>query len=273
MLKNFRKTVYLFLFCLISMLCFSQEKRLNGIILVDFLNEYPQGVVITNRTTKVYSISDLSGSFQINASLGDTLLLQGTFLEDRKFVVRASSFTYNPLVIHMNHDVIKLEDMIVKAPLTGDLQKDIKSVEVRDDVEKLYANLGIDIRTLDMDPKERKEDMIPKLGPIPIPTSLNVEALYKSISGYYRRMENLNQYERLERRLWDVKEYLGTKYFENILNVPENEIREFLLFCYDQSNGEYESFYLQKDYLSIDRILRKFAPAYLQRIKERGSVE
>lgn len=269
MQQVFGRFFWIFLIFSIPKMVSAQEGALRGLIVVDFRDMDAEGVLITNRTTKISAISDMTGSFSIQVSVGDTLFLQGAFLEDRKFVVRKNSFTYNPLVIHMNQEVIALKDLIVKAPLTGDLQKDIKSVKIRDDVEKLYKNLGIDIRTLDMKPKEKKADVLPKIAGIPIPTSLNIEALYKSISGYYRRMENLNQFERLEQRLNDVKAYLGVTYFEEIIGIPENEIHGFLLYVYDHSGRKYESYYLQEDYLSMDHLLRSKAELYRKRLKKR----
>lgn len=244
---------------------FSQVKTIKGMIVVDFKSETPEGVWVINTKSDKYAITDLTGSFQIKAETGDTLLLQGSFLQERKFVVRESSFNYDPLVLHMNYEVVTLQDLVVKPPLTGDLKKDISSVKIRDDVEKIYANLGIDIRTLDMEPKEKREAVMPAI------TALNVEAVYKVLTGYYRRMENLNQFERLERRLTEVKDYLGVKYFAETLQVPENEIHGFLLYAYDHSDHKYESYYLQGDYLSLDHLFRSLAPEFRQRLKVRDN--
>lgn len=248
----------------------AQEKTIHGMIVVDFKTETPEGVFVTNLTSGKYDVTDLTGSFKINAAEGDTLFLRGLYLQDRKFAVRKSSFQHNPLVIHMNYEVITLQDLVVKAPLTGNLQNDVKSVKIRDDQEKLYANLGIDIRTLDMVPKEKKEEIVP-LGVIPIPTSLNVEALYKSLTGYYRRMENLNQFEKLEKRLNDVRDYLGIKYFQQTLGIRESDIHGFLLYAYDHSDNNYEYYYLNQDYLNMDKLLRSLAPEFRTRIEQRDS--
>ena len=267
MQQIFVRNFSIILFLLAPFVLLGQQKTLKGMIVVDFKSDTPEGVWIINTTSGVYSVSDLTGSFQIKAAVGDTLHLQGSFLQDRKFYVRSSSFNHDPLVIHMNYEVVMLEDLVVKAPLTGDLRKDIASVKIRDDVEKIYANLGIDIRTLDMDPKEKREAVLPAI------TSLNVDALYKVVTGYYRRMENLNQFERLEKRLIDVREYLGVKYFDQVIGIPENEIRGFLLYAYDHSDMMYETYYLQQDYLSLDHLFRSLAPEFRKRLEIRDAAE
>lgn len=267
--NNFLSVVFTLAILMFSPQGKAQEKDLKGLIVIDFNNTEGNDILITNQNTKVTAISDLTGSFKIKATVGDTLAFNGYFLEPRKFYVKKSSFDFDPLIIHMNQEIIELEDLIVKKPLTGDIEKDVKSVKIKDDIENLYKSLGIDIRTLDMEPREKKEDVIPKLGSIPIPISLNVEALFKSITGYYRKMETLRKFEKLETRLNGVKEHFGIKYFEETLGIPENEIRGYLLYCYDTSGGSYELYFKQKDFLSIDSILREKAKSFRKRLEER----
>lgn len=270
MLNKYIKYLFIISFGLLQMHSIAQEKLLSGLVVVDFRDDFPQEVLITNLRTQVFSKSGMAGSFRVNAQIGDTLLFQGDYLVDRKFVVRESTFDLKPLVIHMNYEVITLSDVVARPPLTGDLLKDINSVKIRDDVEKVYANLGIDIRTLDMDPKEQQEAIIP-LGIIPIPTSLNIEALYKSFTGYYRRMDNLNQFEKLDKRITDVMEYLGTPYFESVLGIPEEDIRGFLLYTHDHSDNLYEFYYGQSDYLSLAELFKEKAPAFKRRLEIRDA--
>lgn len=271
MLNKYIKYFFIIAFCTLQVQILAQEKMLSGVIVVDFRDDYPEGILITNKSTKMYSTSGLAGSFRIDAKVGDTLLFQGSYLIDREFVVRKSTFNLKPFVIHMNYEVITLSDVIVRPPLTGDLSKDINTVKIRDDVEKVYANLGIDIRTLDMVPQERQETILPRLGGIPIPTSLNVEALYKSLTGYYRRMENLNQFEKLDKRIVDVKQYLGSDFFVNTLQIPEADIRGFLLYSYDHSDGRYESYYLQSDFLSLAALFRETSINFKRRLQIRDA--
>ena len=103
MLNNFIKYLVITSFCLLSSQVLAQEKYLNGMIVVDFNDDYPQGVVITNKRTKVYSISDITGSFKVHAQVGDTLLFQAPFLVDRKFVVRASTFDLYSQEIYLEY--------------------------------------------------------------------------------------------------------------------------------------------------------------------------
>ncbi|MXV38786.1 hypothetical protein GO491_08910 [Flavobacteriaceae bacterium Ap0902] len=248
----------------------AQEQKINGLIVIDFKDQHPEGVMVTNKQSHTSVLTDISGSFTIKASIGDTLYFKGPFLEDRRLPIKTIHFSYDPLIVHMNMEVIQLADIIVRPPLTGDLKKDMSSVKRRNEIEQVYANLGIDIRTLDMQPEEKREDIIPKIGGIPIPTSVNVGALVKSINGDYRRMENLRAYESLDAKLVFIKEYFGEKYFNQDLGIVTSDIREFLLFLYGKEKYAYDLYYSQQDFLSIDQMMRNYAEEFRRRVKIRN---
>ncbi|MGI9527641.1 MAG: hypothetical protein ACR2MS_11085 [Weeksellaceae bacterium] len=265
----YKKIVYTF--CLLVGMVHSmqaQEGTINGLIVIDFKDENPEGVVVTNKQTNKAVISSLTGSFKIQASVGDTLYFKGSFLEERKLAVRNVHFKYNPVIVHMNHEVITLEDIVVRPPLTGDLNKDIASVKRNEEIEELYARLGIDIRTRDIDPKEKEEDIIPKWGGIPIPTSINVQALYKSLTGYYRKMENLNKFETLDKQLKEVIDYFGEDYFTQTLGIKKGKSLEFMLYLYGLDPQKYQLYYQQNEFLSLDQLMRTHASQFNLRLKQ-----
>lgn len=273
MFKNTSKTYFILsiVYLLLSInLCFSQERNtIKGLVVVDFNREISENVFVTNLNTNITSETDISGYFTIKANVGDALLLKSSFLKTRKFYVKESSFNFNPLIIHMNFEIIELDELIIRKPLTGNLRDDIKQVKINQDVEKIYANLGIDIRTLDMKPKEKKEGLLPKVFGIPIPVSLNIEALYKSFTGYYRRMENLKNFEELDKKLKYIQSYLGQNFFINQLKIPKEDIYGFLLYISYYYKDEFDTYYLNKNYLNMRYFLNNKSKEFIKRLKER----
>lgn len=273
MLKNILKSYFLLsiVFLLLSFnLCFAQERQtIKGLVVVDFNREIAENVFVTNLNTNITSETDITGYFTIKAEVGDALLLQSSFLKTRKFYVKESSFNFDPLIIHMNFEIIELDELIIRKPLTGDLREDIKQVKINQDVEKIYANLGIDIRTLDMEPKEKKESLLPKVFGIPIPVSLNIDALYKTFTGYYRRMENLSKFEELDKKLKYIQNYLGEDFFVNQLEIPKEDIYGFLLYVSYYSKDEFNAYYLNKNYLNMRYLLNNKSKEFIKRLKER----
>lgn len=273
MLKNISKSYFLLsiVFLLLSFnLCFSQERQtIKGLVVVDFNREIAENVFVTNLNTNITSETDITGHFTIKAEVGDALLLQSSFIKTRKFYVKESSFNFDPLIIHMNFEIIELDELIIRKPLTGDLREDIKQVKINQDVEKIYANLGIDIRTLDMESKEKKESLLPKVLGIPIPVSLNIDALYKTFTGYYRRMENLSKFEELDKKLKYIQNYLGEDFFVNQLEIPKEDIYGFLLYVSYYSKDEFNAYYLNKNYLNMRYLLNNKSKEFIKRLKER----
>lgn len=265
---NFLLSIVFFLLSI--NLSFSQERQtIKGLVVVDFKKEIAENVFITNLNTNITSETDISGRFTIKAEEGDTLLLQSSFLKTRKFYVKESSFRFNPLIIHMNFEIIELDELIIRKPLTGNLREDIKQVKINQDVEKIYANLGIDIRILDMEPKEKKESLLPKVFGIPIPVSLNIDALYKTFTGYYRKMENLNSFKDFDKKLKYIQSYLGDDFFVNQLEIPKEDIYGFLLYVSHYSKDEFDTYYLNKNYLNMRYLLNNRSKEFIKRLKER----
>lgn len=248
----------------------AQQKNISGLVVVDFSEIKAEGIYIENRRTKITSVTDISGHFQIEVQLGDTLLFHSPFVVSRKFTMTPVAFNKHPLIVHIHQEVIELADLVVKPELTGYLEKDIKTVEINNDIEDLYKKLGIDIRVLDIEPKEKRAKVFPRLGSIPIPTSLNIESIYKNFSGYYRRMENLDKYEKLEDKLNGVKDYLGNDFFKDDLKIPEQSIREFLEYTDGNSDGKYDLFFKQQDYLNMERLLEVKSDSFKKRLRQRG---
>lgn len=273
MLKNTSKSYFLLsiVFFLLSInLSFAQERQtIKGLVVVDFNKEFAENVFITNLNTNITSETDISGHFTIKATVGDALLLQSSFLKTRKFYVKESSFNFDPLIIHMNFEIIELDELIIRKPLTGNLREDIKQVKVNQDVEKIYANLGIDIRILDMEPKEKKESLLPKVFGIPIPVSLNIEALFKTFTGYYRRMEDLRKFVELDNKLKYIESYLGEDFFVDHLEIPKEDIYGFLLYVSYYYKDEFDTFYLNKNYLNMRYLLNNKSKEFIKRLKER----
>lgn len=265
---NFLLSIVFFLLSI--NLSFSQERQtIKGLVVVDFKKEIAENVFITNLNTNITSETDISGRFTIKAEEGDTLLLQSSFLKTRKFYVKESSFRFNPLIIHMNFEIIELDELIIRKPLTGNLREDIKQVKINQDVEKIYANLGIDIRVLDIEPKEKQESLLPKVFGIPIPVSLNIDALYKTFTGYYRKMENLNSFKELDKKLKYIQSYLGEDFFVNQLEIPKEDIYGFLLYVSYYSKDEFDTYYLNKNYLNMRYLLNNKSKEFIKRLKER----
>lgn len=244
-----------------------------GQVIVDFTTLPSVDVYVTNKRTQITAKTGISGTFRLEARVQDTLLLYAPFLESRRFVVTQRSLELKPVMIHMNQELVQLSDVIAVAPLTGDLAYDVAQASKNREVEELYKALGLDIRQLDREPKEGIPSVLPKVAGIPIPTSIDVETLYKHLTGYYRRMRNLDAFERLETRIHYVKEHFGESFFEDQLGLPYEETHGFLLYLYDHTDNRYELYYQTRDMLSMQQMMHERVPEFKERLRIRDSAQ
>lgn len=249
-----------FLIFLFSQLLTAQEKLVKGVIIIDTEDDSPEGIYVTNSRTQLTSITDLTGSFALHAAPGDLLLIRSTFYESRKFLITEKLMSRDILTIHLNLQPIALDEAVITQKLTGFLDKDAKYNPEKDQVAKLYKELGVNPDAS----KLRDSSDFTMWKDISI-TSLNVEKMLEVFNGDLRRRQNLYKYEGDEAVIVAIREYFGDKYFTDDLVVPKEKIREFIFFTYSSTSirADYEN----GNFLKIMQTFSKTAPLYLERLK------
>jgi len=244
---------------LLTQIISAQEKNINGRIIIDLDDSSPEGVYITNSRTQLTAITDLTGSFTLNAQAGDSLLIQSTFYESRRFYLTENLMKNEFINIHLNLQPIALDEAIITQKLTGFLDKDAKYNPEKDQIAKLYKELGVN-----PDASKLRDSSNFQMWKDVTPLSLNVERLYESFSGNLRRRQNLYAFEGKEIKIMHIREYFGDEYFTNELKIPEEKIREFIFYSYESS--QIPMYYENGNFLSLMNELSKMAPVYLSRL-------
>uniref|UniRef100_UPI0039A6AA3B hypothetical protein n=1 Tax=Ornithobacterium rhinotracheale TaxID=28251 RepID=UPI0039A6AA3B len=261
MLKTFNTTFLLLIFMLMGSPILAQN--LSGSVVIDFSNAKPEGIKILNSTQRLYTTTDIAGHFTISATVGDTVIFSGSFLQTRKFIVTRAALKNPHFTIHLNTEDIKLADLVVRPKLTGFIERDVATVPNDRRKENLYKSLGIDIKVLDLHFEEKKTPILKGI------TSLDVISLIKHMNGYYRKLGNLQEYEKYIEKINGVREFLGDDFFVKYLKLPKDEIQQFIIFTQYRNQAAYEQAYRGKSYLSLSALFQKELPDYLKRIKQR----
>ena len=130
MIENYyRKRFFILVFiCVFGVL--SAQQYVRGTAVVDFSDVKASNIHVLNRTKNIYTVTDISGHFNIEASVGDTLEFKGDFLVERDFIINAWVMSNSNLIIHMNVDKIELQELLARPKLTGNFQKDIKLIRI-----------------------------------------------------------------------------------------------------------------------------------------------
>lgn len=111
------------LFLLISCVSYSQtEKLIHG--KVSYQDSYQKNVDVINFTTKKITNTNVSGEFDINAKVGDALILMSENFADQKYILTKEDFAKSSVLIQLIEKPIALDEVEIK------LVKDLKLATV-----------------------------------------------------------------------------------------------------------------------------------------------
>lgn len=245
------------LLILISVRIFSQQKISGKTVSENDM--VITSVLVVNISNDKKAYSDADGNFEIEASANDEIRFSKEGYERSSRRVVDPSSLMNVVLIRIPEEIEAVEIL----NLTGDLNKDSKKLAKDDKVAKLHKNIGLP------KPPEVAREKAPELSDafvIGFPmAAINVDALYKVISGDARRMKTLYKYEDLQRHLKWVISRLDAEYFMN-LGIPEERVKEFLEFAF-LDNPRSLDFVKSKNINGTIFEIEKVIPKFNERLK------
>lgn len=249
---------FTFIFILMSFKMFSQQKISGKTISENDM--VITHVLVVNISNDKKTYSDAEGNFEIEASVNDEIRFSKAAYERTSKRVFDFNSQLNVVLIRIPEEIKEVEIL----NLTGDLNKDSKRLTREDKVATLQKNIGLP------KPPEVAREKAPELSDafvIGFPmAAINVDALYKVISGDARRMKTMYKYEDLQRHMKWVVSRLDAEYFIN-LGIPENRIREFLEFAFLENPRSLE-FVKAKNINGTIFEIERTIPKYTERLKK-----
>ena len=185
-----------------------------------------QKVMVVNINTEKKVYSNQNGNFSIGANINDELRFIKENYERGSKVIQNKDFL-TPISIQLVRVPIEIEEVNVAPKPTGDLVKDANRVKIDHSKEILQKEIGLP------QPKGIQREKVPVLTKdilLPLLTArLNIDAIYKVVSGKARKMKSLYKYEDMQRNINWITEHNGDEYFIE-REIPKEKIREFLEF-------------------------------------------
>jgi hypothetical protein len=132
------KNSAIFILFLWTVLSFSQEIELKGIILN---TDNIDGVHVLNTRAKQFTVTNEKGQFYIAAKANDTLYFNSLVYKDQGFVVSALMIENRTIYVQLEEYVNELQEVLVGRKLTGDINQDIKQVKIKDSLD--FPDVGI----------------------------------------------------------------------------------------------------------------------------------
>ena len=188
-------------------------------------------VLVINVATNEKQYTDKEGNFSISASVNDELRFVKAGYERSAVKISALTSAVFANLVPAYHEIEEVE--VNKVKLSGDINKDSKLLSKIDKVESLQKEIGIPAPP--EKPREAPPPTVKEVGTVGyILSNLNLNTLYKNISGDARRMRNLYNLEDQQSDVSWIRERIGNDYFTKA-GVPEKRIAEFVEFSFTQN--------------------------------------
>lgn len=253
------KIIILFLFVSLPIVVFAQDGEkilLQGKI----TNEKDvEGIHILNRSSRYNSVTDPYGNFAITVKQGDTLLFSSVHYSPYEAEVTAEIFERGLLIVSLIELVNELDEVILGPDLSGNLQADLEKIEVKDPVN--FQDLGLPGFT-----GTPQEKIVPVATAF-FPTNVNIEAVYKHLSGYYRKLRLRRKWDAENLAVASMIDFYTPAFLDEVYGIPEDRVYDFVLFCVESTTiesefyaGRYEnvlSEFQSKSLLYLDRMAEK----------------
>jgi len=222
------KSVLLSLFTMFCGILKAQDyKLLNGTI--SHPNLVVAGIHVINADRGLAEITDIDGNFEISVAIGEKLIFSGVQYKKRALEITPEIFALDQVTVYLEAYINELDEVVVKPHnLSGSLSGDLNNVKEQinfDDVgipgykgvrkEKIVSGKSLILSTL----------------LLPISGGINIDAVYKHLSGYYKKLKKRRKLDAQFEVVFSIIKFYGVYFFEENYNLEQEEIYDFVLGC------------------------------------------
>ncbi|MEL0225432.1 MAG: hypothetical protein VW912_01990 [Flavobacteriaceae bacterium] len=226
------KSVLISLFTLFCGIIKAQDyKLLNGKIFHP--NLIVAGIHVINADRGLAEITDIDGNFEISVAIGEELIFSGVQYKKRALIITPDIFALDEITVYLEAFINELDEVVVKPHnLSGSLSSDLNNVKEQinfDDVgipgykgvrkEKIVSGKSLILSTL----------------LLPISGGINIDALYKHLSGYYKKLKKRRKLDAQFETVFSIIKFYGVYFFEENYALKQEEVYDFVLGCSENS--------------------------------------
>lgn len=201
------------------------------------------------------TISQLDGKFEIEAKVGDSILISSIQYKEMKFEVKPAFFEEDieiPLKLKVNE---LLDVNIYSLGLTGDLQKDVESIKTNNFSQ---TQLGFPAYKEPYTRAERRlYTAMSSQGGVPL------DYLFNLINGNIKKYKKLIEYEKIDKNKEKLNRLFSNRFYTEDLNVDQSLIEDFIYYCLE-NNSEVLKLIKERNKLLLIEKLPQLAEEYIQ---------
>ena len=217
-----------------------------------------EGIHVLNNNSRNNSVTDAFGNFSIRAKVSDTLVFSSVHYLPQKVEVTQAIVESGIVVVTLEKLVNQLDEVFLGSNLSGDLTKDTEGIKVERPIN--FFDLGIP--GFQGEPEEKIPTV---LGQTIGPTHVDFEALYKHLSGYYKKLKIKRKWEAQNNTVARILYAFDEDFLEEAYEIPKDRTYDFILFCIETTS-------LQKDFNNenngiVQDIFKEQASIYVSRLQ------
>jgi len=225
-------------------------------------------VHIINLNSKLGTVTDTDGLFEIAVSKGDSLLVSSIQYQNEVIIITSKIINEKKLMLHLLVLTNQLKEVFVKKKMTKVLGIDLKKTPVDRKAEALKKTMDfskIDMKVVEADDYIDKHVRPPVINTDPVGN-------FGSSAKAFIPFKDSEKLWALRRKLaynkgfpFQIKSELGDNFFFKQLKIPKERFYHFLEYCNPLG---IEQLYKNNNILEVIKILRKESESYLKLIEK-----
>ena len=206
-------------------------KLLTGYV---FDSETPiSNIHVINTSRGNAEVTDINGLFEISVSIGEKLVFSSIQYEKYELIITENIFSSKEITIYLKGFVNELDEVIVtNNSLTGNLKTDLLESGLEE--KQNFDDFGIP--GFKGERQEKIQNATQLLLGLGTSMQIDVEAVYKHISGYYKRLKKRRLLESKFVSIFSSIKFYGLIFFIENYNIGDNQVYDFILGCSENSD-------------------------------------
>ena len=213
-------------------------------------------VVNTSRANAV--ITDANGFFEISVQVGERLRISGIQFKSKELFITQSLFDSERTTIYLDAFVNELDEVVLKPhDLSGSLTSDLANANLPKKIN--FDDVGIPGY------KGKREEKIPTLQQMALSLALvqvDVEAVYKYVSGYYRKLKLQRKQDEEFNQILKIIQFYGLYFFTENFGIQTEQVYDFVLAC--NENTALISLFKQNRHNEVVQAFQSYSEIYMQ---------
>ena len=230
-------------------------KLLTGYV---FDSEIPiSNIHVINISRGNAEVTDINGLFEISVSIGEKLVFSSIQYEKYELIITENIFSSKEITIYLKGFVNELDEVIVtNNSLTGNLKYDL--LESGLEKRKNFDDFGIP--GFKGERKEKIQNATQLLLGLGTSMQIDVEAFYKHISGYYKKLKKRRSLDSKFLSIFSIIKFYGLIFFIENYNIDNDQVYDFILGC--SENSEIIYYFNQDLHQKVIQELDTYAKIY-----------